>query len=201
MLLRAWRNTPEHLEWTKPVALACSLPYQVNFNTKGVTGQNFLDDENFFTGGGNFSKRQKNSGRAREFQKISTRDVHVKTSKKFFTSIIKFRVDSMQIFFRKKSAAVFFCSRKFFCPKLFFPAEFSKLQPQRPRDKNWRVTAAHEADNQRERKIFCRLAAEEKQRKRREQASEHRINRARQSLINRTVDKLDDISAAPEVQF
>ena len=54
-------------------------------------------------------------------------------------------------------------------------AVFSEFKPQRSRNENRRVTAAEETDNQREGKIFGRFAAEEKQRKRREQARKHRV--------------------------
>ena len=64
-----------------------------------------------------------------------------------------------------QNAQVYDTPRKLFTGR--FAAKFPKLKPQRTRDKNWRITAAHKADNQREGKIFSRLAAEEKQSERR----------------------------------
>ena len=57
--------------------------------------------------------------------------------------------------------------------QLFLP--ISKRQPQWTRNKNRRITTADKTNSQREGKIFCRIAAEKVQCKRRKQAGKHRV--------------------------
>ena len=80
-------------------------------------------------------------------------------------------------------------------------APVAEHNPERARDEDRRVAADGEADEQGEREVFRRVAAEEVEGGRREEDGEDRVERARQRLIDTAVDELVDVAAAAEVQF
>ena len=90
--------------------------------------------------------------------------------------------------------------RYHFC-LMFFLAPVAEDNPQRAGDEDGRIAAAAKADEQREGEVLRRVAAEEVERKRREHDREDRVQRTRQRLENRRVDKRIDIAATAEVQL
>lgn len=84
---------------------------------------------------------------------------------------------------------------------MFFLTPVAEDNPQRAGNEDGRIAAAAKADEQGKGEVLRRVAAEEVECKRREHDREDRVQRTRQRLENRRVDKRIDVAATAEVQL
>ena len=84
---------------------------------------------------------------------------------------------------------------------MFLLAPIAEDNPERAGDEDGRIAATAKANEQGKGEVFRRVAAEEVQRKRREHNREDCVQRTRQRLENRRIDKRIDVAATAEVQL